>query len=92
MDIDQLIDMDDEEYALVVMQAAKGRREFPSWWRAVLSPELIDATEQVLKDAMQVAEQQAKDRTRYPQAHGFAQKMRSLLAEVTLARIVGVQP
>ncbi|MGX9349196.1 hypothetical protein [Microbacterium sp. KNMS] len=92
MDIDQLIDMGDEEYALVVMQAAKARREFPGWWRAVLSPELIDATEQVLRDAMAVAERQAEDRARFPHAYGFVKKVRSLLAEVTLARICGVEP
>lgn len=48
MNIQDLVDMSDEDYAEAVSQAAKGRREFPEWWRLVLHPDLIDATEQTL--------------------------------------------
>ena len=59
MQLDQLLDMDDEDFERVVMQAVKRREDFPHWWRAVLVPELIDATEQVVKAARDSAEVQA---------------------------------
>ena len=90
MQLDQLLDMDDEDFERVVMQAVKRREDFPHWWRAVLVPELIDATEQVVKAARDAAEVQALTPGKYPYAAGFASKMASVLAEITLSRIVGV--
>lgn len=88
MDIQRLIDMDDAEFAEVVSQAAKARRDFPKWWAAVLHPDVIDATEDTLRDAMASAEQQALTPERYPAAANFVRKVRGLLAEITLERIV----
>ena len=86
MNIQDLVDMSDEDYAEAVSQAAKGRREFPEWWRLVLHPDLIDATEQTLLDAKSSAERQALTPDRYPAARGFARKMGGLLMEIRLTR------
>lgn len=88
MNIDALIDMPDGQFTAVVLQAVKRRDAFPEWWRLVLSPEVIDDTERVIQEAMGAAAEQAKDPLRYPYAGGFAKKMQSVLAEITLARIV----
>ena len=90
MQLDQLLDMDDEDFERVVMQGVKRREDFPDWWRAGVVPELIDATEQAVKAARDAAEVQALTPGKYPYAARFASKMASVLAEITLARIVGV--
>lgn len=86
MNIQDLVDMSDEDYAEAVSQAAKGRRDFPEWWRLVLHPDLIDATEQALLDARSSAERQALTPERYPAAASFARKMGGLLMEIRLTR------
>lgn len=88
MNVQRLIDMDDDEFAEAVSQAAKSRRDFPAWWRAVLHPDVIDETEDVIREAKAAAERQALTPERYPHARGFARKMDGLLAEITLERIV----
>lgn len=90
MDIDALIEMDDDKFKNVVLQAAKRRDQFPDWWRAVLHPDVIDATEQVLLDARDAADVQSLNPGRFPAAAGFARKVDGFLAEVALARIVGL--
>jgi hypothetical protein len=89
VNIDLLVDMPDDEFADAVMQAFKRRDSFPEWWRAVLSPGVIDDTERVLVETLERAEVQARTPERYPQAASFALKIRrNALPELALARVV----
>lgn len=88
MDIRQLIDMDDEEFAQCVSQTMKRRSEFPDWWRALLHPDVIGDTEDVVRGFVEDGTRQAADPARYPHAAGFVKNMRGVLAEITMARIV----
>jgi len=82
-----LIDMPQEEFKDAVMQAFKQRKDFPEWWRVVLAPELIDATEQVITGVLETVETQAERPARYPQAASFALTLRrQALTELALAR------
>ena len=90
-EVDELIDMADDEFTEIVLAAAKRREHFPAWWRAVLRPEVIDETENVIRDAMADARRQAENPERFPQAAGFARKMQAVLAEVRLAKMFGVE-
>ena len=87
MKLQVLIDMPEDEFKDAVMQAFKRRKDFPEWWGVVLTPELIDATEQVLRDVLEVVDGQAERPARYPQAASFALTLRrQALTELALAR------
>lgn len=88
MDIQRLIDMGDEEFAQCVSQTVKRRGDFPDWWRALLHPDVIEDTQAEIERNIKVGERQAQDPGRYPYAAGFVAKMRGVLAEITMARIV----
>ena len=90
MNIDALRDLPDEEFEQVVLQAVKRRTDFPEWWRAVLHTDLIDDTEQAIRKAQDAAYAQSLTPERYPRALGFARKLDGILAEITLARTIGV--
>lgn len=89
MDIQRLIEMDDVEFAQCVSQTVKRRADFPEWWRALLHPDVIDATQEEIERNIVVGERQARDPGRYPFAAGFVAKMRGVLAEITMARVTG---
>ncbi|WP_300345182.1 hypothetical protein [Nesterenkonia sp.] len=88
VNVQMLVDLPDDEFEQCVSQAIKGRRDFPDWWRLLLHEDLIDATEGVIEGFLEVGLRQARDPERYPHARGFAQKMRGILAEITLERAV----
>jgi hypothetical protein len=88
MDIQRLIDMDDDTFAHCVSQTMKRRSEFPDWWRALLHPDVIADTEEVVKGFLRDGLRQAEDPARYPRAAGFVENMRGVLAEIAMSEIV----
>ncbi|MTE24859.1 hypothetical protein [Microbacterium sp. ZXX196] len=88
MDISRLQAMTDEEFKRCVSQAVKSRRDHPDWWRALLDPRVIDDTEDAVEEFIEKAELHAGDPERYPKAAWFADKMRGVLAEIALERVV----
>ena len=90
MDIQQIVELDDGTFKRYALRAVKNRIEHPDWWRAFLSAEVIDATEEVVSAAVAEAKRQADGG--YRKATGFYLKGLEALDEIALERIVRAQP
>lgn len=83
MSVEALIEMDDEEFRRKADRAVKNRHRHPEWWKMFLHPDVIDATEQVIQDAIEVA----SGHTDNPRAKTFVRAMRDALDEIDLSRL-----